>query len=182
MTTPLNPRQDAAIDRRVGRRSGWLMSGRVDAVVIGIYVILVASYITALMIGKPKLAPGPGNIMQGTDSLIYRYAGAHWPWDPEAARVAPLFPWLLTLSFRNLRAVVIVQSLLSVAAWTWLGLAVRRLCGNAWVGLSVFVMILAFSLSPEIIMWNGAIASEGISLTMMVATCAAFAAGATLRR
>lgn len=154
---------------------------RTDLVIVGIYAVLVTGYVIALMIGKPTLAPGPGNIVQGGDSELYRYAGAHWPWDPTAARVAPLFPWLLTLCFRNVRAVVIVQSFLSVCMWTWLGYSLKKLITNPRLGYGAFIWVLALSLSPEVVMWNGVIGSEAVSIITLVATLAAFATAVRVR-
>ncbi len=147
----------------------------------GIYAVLVSAYVVALLIGKPPLAPGPGNIVQGGDSELYRYAGSHWPWDPQAARVAPLFPWLLTLCLRNIRAVVIVQSMLSIGAWVWLAHAVRRLCANVRLGYAAYLLVLSLSLAPEIIMWNGVVGSEAVSIIALVATLAAFATAVRVR-
>lgn len=152
-----------------------------DVVLAGIYATLVGAYVVALLIGKPPLAPGPGNIVQGGDSELYRFAGSHWPWDPQAARVAPLFPWLLTLCLRNIRAVVIVQSLLSIGAWIWLAQAVRRLCANAPLGYVAYFLVLSLSLAPEIVMWNGVIGSEAVSIITLVATLAAFATAVRVR-
>ena len=138
-----------------------------------VYAALLAAYLIAIEFGRPARAPGPGNIINGTDSQLYLYAARHWPWDATAARVAPLYSVFINLGFRNLQVIVALQTIVTALVWWWLATSVRKLISARWLGWVGFVAVLAFSLAPEVLLWNAAISSEHLSIVLMIATLAA---------
>ncbi len=138
-----------------------------------VHAMLLTAYVIAILVGTPKLAPGPGNIIQGSDSQIYLFAARHWPWNPFAARVAPLYPLLVALVGRQIRLLIIAQTILWGSAWQWLARSTARLARQRVAQMAIVVVLLALSLAPELLIWNAAVASEGLSISCVVATFAA---------
>ncbi len=105
----------------------------------------------------------------GPDSAVY-IASARAPvWSHHFLSGPGAFGFLLLakLCARNLRAIVIVQSVLSIAAWTLLATTV---CGivrtNAarWLALAA---LLGTALAPGILQWNAFITTESLSLSTL---------------
>lgn len=137
-----------------------------------VHVGLQIAYCWAVLVGTPSRAPGPGNIISGTDSTFYTWAAQHWPWEPTAARVAPLAPTVYAAVGVNPRALVIAQTAIAILAWQCLAVAASRLCRRPWIGVGLAAALLALSVAPEVIVWNAAIASESIAISCMVGVVA----------
>ncbi len=130
--------------------------------------LLVAYAVTVLWLNHSPKSPAP-HIIQGGDSEGYLEASKHWPWHPFSARAAPLYPILIAALGRNLRLIVVVQTLGWIAAWQWLAVSLRNLCRNRVVGVIAGCSVLAMSLAPELMFWTDAIASEWSSMVAIVA-------------
>lgn len=145
----------------------------VTGVVRAAHVLLHSAYCTAILIGTPVGYLGPGNIIRGDDSQWYEYAARHVPWDPIAARMAPLMPALYTMSGTNPRVLVVLQVAIAVVAWQWLARSASRLVAHRWLKVVLLVALLGVSLAPEVMIWNVAIGSEGVAMSVMAAVLAA---------
>jgi hypothetical protein len=86
--------------------------------------------------------------------------------------MAPLMPALYSASGANPRVVVGLQVLLAVVAWQWLALEAGRLIGRPWLRVALLAAVLGISLAPEVMIWNVAIGSEGVAMTVMAAVLA----------
>lgn len=67
----------------------------------------------------------------------------------------------------NLQLISIVQFTFSVLSWGLLAIAVALTTDFYGFGLVIFAIILAFSLSQEIIMWDKQVLSESLSLSLL---------------
>lgn len=70
--------------------------------------------------------------------------------------------------------IVRFQYLLSILAWTFLGLVVSRLVSHPLCRFAGFVLILAFSLCREVYFWNSLLLSESLShsfLILLIGVC-----------
>ena len=95
-----------------------------------------------------------------------------------------LFLVLAKLCLRNLRAIVVVQSLVAAAAWLYLAHTVAMLLRATWVRLAAFSIILLVALSPPVLVWNATIATESLALSLSavaIALAIRVAAGAGSR-
>lgn len=112
----------------------------------------------------------------GPDSQIYMEAARHpvWTLDFLAARGPFLFLLLAKVSARNLRAIVLVQSLIYVGAWIFLASAARGLMRRRATQLLAFTTILLAALAPTVVQWNVIVSTESLSVSV---TCAVIAAG-----
>ena len=80
-------------------------------------------------------------------------------------------PWTTPLLYKLVgnapQSIAIFQLFLSIACWGLLALSVAATLRSSWLKLIGFAGILLFSLSSEIIMWDGVILSDSISLSLM---------------
>jgi hypothetical protein len=80
-------------------------------------------------------------------------------------------PWTTPLVYKVLRndlpSIARFQLGLSILCWGLLALAVARAVRSPWIKPIAFGMILLFSLSAEVIMWDGVILSDSISISLM---------------
>jgi hypothetical protein len=107
----------------------------------------------------------------GPDSFLYLRAARAPVWSRDFLAGPGAFGFLLLakLCARNLRAIVVVQSLIAVGAWTFLATSVCHvLRANAakWVAL---LGILGVGLAPGILQWNAMITTESLSMSSLCA-------------
>jgi hypothetical protein len=80
-------------------------------------------------------------------------------------------PWTTPLFYKLLRndppSIAIFQLGLSIICWGFLALSVVRALRLSWLKPIAFGMILLFSLSTEIILWDGVMLADSISLSLM---------------
>jgi hypothetical protein len=80
-------------------------------------------------------------------------------------------PWTTPLVFKLMRndplSIAAFQSGFSIACWALLGFFVARNLRSSWLKPLAFGIMLLFSLSAEIIMWDGVLLSDSISLSFM---------------
>ena len=103
------------------------------------------------------------------------YAATHRFFDAGVARAAPLFPTLVRITHANIRVTVVLQSLLACAAWRWLARSGAAFARSEGIKLAIFASVLGLSLVPEVMIWNVAIGSEGLSIATMIAAIASAA-------
>jgi hypothetical protein len=83
-------------------------------------------------------------------------------------------PMLYKALGNDLDLIIAFQWLLSVVSWTVLAFSVSRNVANSNAKLVAIAIILLFSLSEEILLWDGVILSESISISFMVLLIAAW--------
>ena len=103
------------------------------------------------------------------DTPVYTELASQTIWDLHFW-VGPR-PWTTSLFYKLLRIdpqrIAKFQLAFSTICWGLLALCVARTLRSSWLGPIAFTMILVFSLSAEIIMWDGVILSDSISLSLM---------------
>ncbi len=110
----------------------------------------------------------------GPDSELYMQTARHPLWSRAfLAGPGPLgFPLLVKLCLRNLRAIVLVQSLCAAAAWLFLASTLASLTRHPIVRAVAFVAPLAIAVAPPVLEWNAFISTESLSLTALALTLA----------
>ena len=79
---------------------------------------------------------------------------------------------LMKLVARNLRALVMVQTLLSIVAWCALAMSVRSAMTTATARLVGFAGVLLTGLAPAFAMWEVATGTESLAITVAVVALA----------
>src|SRR5262249_23028370 len=115
----------------------------------------------------------------GPDSAVYLAAARAPLWDHRFLSGPGPFGFLLLakLCARNLRAIVLVQTILAVGAWSFLAATISGVVRSnvaKWVGL---LGILGLGLAPGVLMWNSMITTESLSMSTL---CVAIASGLRL--
>ena len=110
----------------------------------------------------------------GPDSALYLAAARSPVWSRGFLAGPGPFGFLLLakLCARNLRAIVLVQSVIAAGAWAFLASTVAGVMRNnlaRWVG---FVGILGVALAPGVLQWNAMITTESLSLSTLCAVVA----------
>lgn len=107
----------------------------------------------------------------GPDSVIYIDAARSpvWSFDFLATPNGGPFLFLLLakLCLRNLRAIVVVQSLFAAAAWLYLAQTVAMLLRSTWFRVAGFCVVLLVALSPAVLLWNATISTESLALSLV---------------
>lgn len=141
---------------------------RAVVVVIGAFAALVLGYaIWAAFDQHHRIGFGP-------DSALY-IAAAHAPvWSRKFYAGPGGFGFLLLakVSARNLRAIVLLQSVIAVGAWSFLAITVSGVARNKvarWVGL---IAILGVALAAGVLQWNAFISTESLSISALCAVLA----------
>ena len=87
-------------------------------------------------------------------------------------------PWGILLIYKILgnspTAIDIFQLSLSTLAWLWLAWTFARSLKNNWIKLTGFAVTLGFSLTPTVQLWNHAVLSESLSISLLVFILALF--------
>src|SRR5258708_2239224 len=118
----------------------------------------------------------PLRVGYGPDSAVYMRAARSPVWSfkflatPDGGPF--LFLLLAKLCLRNLRAIVMVQSVASAAAWLFLAHTIASLLRDRWVRTAAFVVTLLVALSPAVLVWNATIATESIAVSLLVVAIA----------
>lgn len=107
----------------------------------------------------------------GPDSAIYIRTARSPVWSLKFL-AAPdggpfLYLVLVKLCLRNLRAIVLVQSVLAAAAWLFLASTVAKMLRGPWLRSVAFVAILLIALSPPVLVWNATIATESLAVSLL---------------
>jgi len=87
-------------------------------------------------------------------------------------------PWAILIFYKVLGSsqslIEIFQLLISTTAWLFLAWKFIGSIKNDWIKIAGFLVILGFSLSPTVQVWNHAVLSESLSISMMVLMVALF--------
>jgi hypothetical protein len=86
----------------------------------------------------------------------------------------PVYPYFVSLCMRNPIAVVVVQTMLYLAAFVWLANEVKRLMPGRVLPFIAGVLILAFGASPTYAFWGSLPLTESLACTLVVASAAAW--------
>jgi hypothetical protein len=150
-----------------------------ETYISAVFIGLVIGY--GLWIAFATSGPVGPRVGFGADSAAYLDAARHpvWTMDFLAAPGPFAFLFVLKLCARNLRALVLVQSCGSAAAWLYLAATVRAAMRTRAAQLVAFTGLLLVGCSPRVIEWNAFVASESLSVTLL---CAAVALGLRLAR
>ena len=149
-----------------------------------IAVLVVVAFVGAELgyaIWAAFVAHGPvgPRVGYGPDSAIYILSARSPVWSHRFLAGPGPFGFLLLakLAARNLRAIVIVQTVLTAAAWVFLAatvVAVLRTNVTRWIALFA---ILGLGLIPEVLQWNAIISTESLSISTL---CVVVALGLTV--
>lgn len=86
----------------------------------------------------------------------------------------PTYPLLIWLVGPSVRAVVVAQTLLAIAAWAWLISTVWRQVRIRALASALIVVLLGTALQTRWLFWNTGVLTEGLSATLAVAGVAAW--------
>jgi hypothetical protein len=87
---------------------------------------------------------------------------------------SPTVPFFYKLAGNTPRSIAIFQVCFSIICWGLLALLVARAVHFAWLKPFAFLIVLVFSLSAPVIMWDGFILSDSISFALMALLIANF--------
>ena len=154
------------------RLSSWPRPRGVAVGTLAGFALVELGYaVWAAFVAHGLLGPRVG---YGPDSAVY-LAAAHAPvWSRRVLAGPGPFGFLLVakLCARNLRAIVLVQSVVAVAAWGFLATTVAGTVRSnvaRWVG---FAGVLGLALAPGVLQWNAMITTESLSLSTLCAVIA----------
>lgn len=92
-------------------------------------------------------------------SLLNPYFYPHKPF---------FYSFFVKILGRNIMAILIVQNILSIAAWFFLGNCIRKQMKNVYLGwLSLFI-ILAYSCAAYLTIWDVKVMTESVSISLLV--------------
>ena len=135
-------------------------SGVLSAVISGVGIAAFAAYkLWQALAGDPLV---------WQDSLSYQASGANsltsralW-----AGYRPPVTPLLWKVS-GTLTSFVVVQTVVSILAWTALAVVVGRLARRGWPQLLAGGLVLGFAMTTPIVQWDRSVLSESISLSLL---------------
>ena len=84
----------------------------------------------------------------------------------------PVFPLFLKFLGKNTKTISTFQLWFSIICWGLLAYVVAYALRNVFLKPIAFLLIMAFSMSEEIIMWDYLILSDSIALSLMALFCA----------
>jgi hypothetical protein len=128
---------------------------------VGLYVIFRAGSFTNM----------PDRL---TDTSSYERVAhlALWNWRFYAGERGFTVP-LFYKAFTSSESRIVAQLVLSTLAWLVLAAVVARCVRNPWLRGVVFAVVLAFSLTTEVILWDTLLLSESVALSLTALLCAA---------
>jgi hypothetical protein len=149
-------------------------------VAVGVVVAFAALQLGyAIWVAFAAHGPVGPRVGYGPDSAVYLAAARAPVWARRFLEGPGPFGFLLLakLSARNLRAIVLVQTIVAVGAWSFLAVTVSGIVRSnvaKWAGL---VGILGLALAPGVLLWNGMITTESLSMST---SCVVIACGLRL--
>jgi len=152
--------------------SAWPRPRRVAAGVLAAFALVELGYaFWAAFVAHGWAGPRVGF---GPDSAVYIAAARSPVWSRGFLSGPGPFGFLLVakLSARNLRAIVVVQSVIAVGAWSFLATTVAGVLRSnvaRWVG---FAGVLGVALAPGVFEWNAMIVTESLSISTLCAVVA----------
>lgn len=139
---------------------------------VAMFVVLELGYaVWVVCITHGRLGPRVG---YGPDSIVYLMAARSPVWSRSFLAGPGPFGFLLLakLSARNLRAIVVMQTIVAACAWPFLAttvVSVLRSQAARWLAL---VSILGVGVSPIVLQWNAFITTESLSISLLCVTIA----------
>ncbi|GAB4503210.1 MAG: hypothetical protein Fur0043_02020 [Anaerolineales bacterium] len=109
------------------------------------------------------------------DSIDYIFPATTYSWT-EAGLWMHTKPWGAAVLYKLIGSspgvIDAAQTALSALAWLALAWAFGRFLRAGWLRVAAFGLLLGFSLSPSVQMWNHVIQSESLSISLMAAILA----------
>jgi len=82
-------------------------------------------------------------------------------------------PYVYKLLFNDIDVIELGQYLIAIGSWTVLAYAMTQIMNTHWLKIVAFTVILMFSISREIYIWNSMILAESLSHSLMAAVIGA---------
>ncbi len=95
-------------------------------------------------------------------------------WDFWFGRRPPTYPLLIWLLGPSPRAVIVAQTLIAIASWTWLASTVWTMVRSRWVAAATVAVLLLVAIESRWLVWNTALLTESLSASLAVAGVAAW--------
>ncbi|MBI5056283.1 MAG: hypothetical protein HZB61_06700 [Nitrospirae bacterium] len=126
--------------------------------IIGVYIYLQVSHF--LKVPEPQQYPDSLEYMEAASSSIFsvQFWGGLKP---------PLVPLVYKIFHSNVEAITFIQLIFSIFSWIFLAYVVAKTLNNTLLLPLAYILILGFSVSSGISMWNRAILSESFSLSIL---------------
>ncbi len=138
-----------------------------ETIVIAIFVVLKLIYMSRSVFGTGRIGP---RILEGNDSGLYMQSANASIFSKTfyAARGPLGYPLLIKLLFHNLRAIIVAQSIISIASWTLMARAMAAIPSRRWLGKGLMAALLAIALSAPALIWDAGILTESLSVSLFV--------------
>ena len=139
------------------------------AVKYSVYIVLglLFSYYAWLRYDNSLLIPAPRASFGDTRDYFFVASPPLFSRDFWMSNRAPILPLFYKLLGTDHNEILTFQLWFSIFSWGTLALALTRTTKNVFLKPFYFVVILTFSLSQEIIMWDYLILSDSISVSLM---------------
>ena len=149
------------IDEKERERSPLTKTQR--ALMLGVALIyVVLQLVSFLQVREAHWLP---------DSIDYIFPAETYAWN-ETGLWAHTKPWGAAVLYKLVDsspvAIDAAQTILSALAWLALAWVFSKVIHRHWLRVTAFGLILGFSLSPSVQMWNHIIQSESLSISLMV--------------
>ena len=95
-------------------------------------------------------------------------------WAGSTPIMVPIVYKIMHIDYQNIRFAAYFQTIFSVFSWGFLAFQIASIVKKTWLKYIAFVIILAFSCSNNIIVWDTVILSETFSISFMILTLAAW--------
>ena len=165
---------------RIGRRWDWRIVSTIEKIrrftipALYIALFLACSGLRLLNTGAIEEVRRFGDSADYTEKASWPL----WSWGRHTGPLGGMITWWLQgrpptvplfykMAGNVPRKIAILQLSFSILSWGLLALAVSRAIQFSWLKPFAFLIILLFSLSDHIIMWDTAILSDSISLSLM---------------
>lgn len=146
-----------------GMTSSAVVGSRTWARLTGIAVVLALTSLRLLLVlaYRPNVFP---------DTADYLQQANHWPWDRLVLAGArpPGTAWFLTAVGRDPQAAVVAQTLIAGLAWSALILVACSTIRDQRVRLVAGLLLGLVSLSANLLVWDTAVLSDSLSLSMVL--------------
>lgn len=136
-------------------------------VCVGVGLVLIQLLGPSWRTGFPPPFPDSSSYVAVADAGIF--SSDFW-----FGQRPPTYPLLIWLVGPSLRAVVVAQSLIAVAAWGWLFSTVWMGIRRRPVAIALMVVLACVALQTRWIFWNTLVLTESLSASLAVAGVAAW--------
>ncbi len=143
---------------------------RVRLAVAVVYAVLLFGYVVAVL-GLPFTSGHTAGAVYGVDSARILAAARHAFWAPSAGPAAYML--LVQACARRITAICAAQALIYAVSWLWAADELGRVLRHRVLRIAGPLVLLALSLTPELMLWTVTIGTEALSIALVMATVAA---------